>query len=69
MVSSSPGLPNACVAGTSNCEVTRYVHNMASSERVETWKFLVEVLNSTFERGCWRVLRLALTMAQELLII
>lgn len=42
---------------------------MASSERVETWKFLVEVLNSTFERGCWRVLRLALTMAQELLII
>ena len=69
MVSSSPGLPNARAEGTNNCEVTRYVHYMASSEKVETWKFLVEVLNSAFQRGCWRVVRLALTMAQELLSI
>lgn len=69
MVSSSPGLPNACVEGTNNCEVTRYVHYMASSEKAETGKFLVEVSNSSFERGCWRVVRLALTMAPELLII
>lgn len=69
MVSSSPGLPNACVEGTNNCEVTRYVHYMASSEKVGTWTFLVEVLNSTFERGCWGMVRLALTVAQKLLII
>lgn len=55
-----------CVCGGNNGEVTRCVHYMADSEKVETWKFWVEVLNSTFGRGCWRV---ALTVAQELLII
>lgn len=69
MVFSSPELRNACVEGTSNCEVTRYVHYVASSEEVGTRKFLGDVLNTSFERYCWSVVRLTLTVAQELLII
>lgn len=34
-------------------------HYMASSEKGETWKVLVEFLNSTFGRGCWEVARMA----------
>lgn len=69
MVSSSLEPQNTCVEGTSNCEVTRYVHYMASFEKLGIWKFLVEVLNTSFERYCWSVVRLALTVAQALLII
>lgn len=48
----------------------RYVSYMASSAEVEAWKVLVEVLNSNFGRAAEReVVRLALTVAQKLLVV
>lgn len=64
------GISECFMERTNHCTIPRYVSYTASSAEVEAWKVLVEVLNSTFGRAAEReVVRLALTVAQKMLIV